>query len=142
MAEKENLLNAPPIVTGKNFGAVSIFEPENLLREARRQKHLPAGEVPEVCILDPDGDIVRTLLKKCRAQQSHSWACYHTDLYEFEHEGERLGIIGCAVGAPFAVLLAEQLFVSGCPSAVSGAPRHATVRGWKHSKGGASDTAT
>jgi len=119
MAEKENLLSAPPIVTGKNFGAASIFEPENLLREARRQKNLPAGEVPEVCILDPDGDIVRTLLKKCRAQQSHSWACYHTDLYEFEHEGERLGIIGCAVGAPFAVLLAEQLFVSGCRFLVS-----------------------
>ena len=118
MAEKENLSNAPPIVTGKNFGAASIFEPENLLREARRQKNLPVGEVPEVCLLDPDGDIVRTL-KKCRAQLSRFWACYHTDLYEFEHEGERLGVIGCAVGAPFAVLLAEQLFVSGCRFLVS-----------------------
>ncbi len=119
MAEKENLLNVPPIVTGKHFDAASVFEPENLLREARRQKKLPVGEVPEVCLLDPDGDIVRTLLEKCRAQRSHSWACYHTDLYEFEHEGERLGVIGCAVGAPFAVLLAEQLFVSGCRFLVS-----------------------
>jgi hypothetical protein len=30
-----------------------------------------------------------------------------------------LGIIGCAVGGPFAVLLAEQLFVSGCELLVS-----------------------
>jgi uridine phosphorylase len=29
------------------------------------------------------------------------------------------GIIGCAVGGPFAVLLAEQLFVSGCELLVS-----------------------
>jgi uridine phosphorylase len=26
----------------------------------------------------------------------------------------RLGIVGCAVGAPFAVLIAEELFASGC----------------------------
>ncbi|MEO8714538.1 MAG: hypothetical protein ABI369_05960, partial [Acetobacteraceae bacterium] len=28
--------------------------------------------------------------------------------------GERFGIVGCAVGAPFAVLLAEQMFASSC----------------------------
>ena len=32
---------------------------------------------------------------------------------------ERFGIIGCAVGASFAVLLAEQLLVSGCRLLVS-----------------------
>src|SRR4029077_20476341 len=47
------------------------------------------------------------------------WACYHTELYEFDQEGLRLGIIGCAVGAPFAVLLAEELFVSGCRFLIS-----------------------
>jgi uridine phosphorylase len=31
----------------------------------------------------------------------------------------QLGIIGCAVGGPFAVLLAEQLFASGCGLLVS-----------------------
>jgi uridine phosphorylase len=30
-----------------------------------------------------------------------------------------VGIIGCAVGGPFAVLLAEQLFVSGCELLIS-----------------------
>jgi uridine phosphorylase len=31
----------------------------------------------------------------------------------------QLGIIGCAVGGPFAVLLAEQLFASGCELLIS-----------------------
>lgn len=109
----------PPILTGKDFTAPSVFEPENLLREARRQKNLPSTEVPHICILDPDGDIVRSLHKAKRTRRSPGWACYHTDLYEFEDRGHRFGIIGCAVGASFAVLVAEQLFVSGCQFLVS-----------------------
>ena len=109
----------PPILADKDHAAVSVFEPENLLREARRQKRLRPGDIPEICVLDPDGDILRTLLHTGRARRSPAWACYHTDLYEFDHGGERLGIIGCAVGAAFAVLLAEELFVSGCRLLVS-----------------------
>jgi uridine phosphorylase len=109
----------PPIMAGKHFEAPSVFEPENLLREARRQKKLPSVAVPNVCILDPDGDIVRTLCEDGRTRRSPGWACYHTDLYEFEHRGELFGIIGCAVGASFAVLVAEQLFASGCCFLVS-----------------------
>jgi uridine phosphorylase len=41
-------------------------------------------------------------------------ACYHTELLAFELDGIEVGILGCAVGAPFAVLVAEQLFASGC----------------------------
>ena len=113
------LSNPPPILAGKNFAAPSVFEPENLLREARRQKNLPASAVPEICLLDPDGDIVRALVKSGRSHRSAGWACYHTDLYEFQHLGEHFGIIGCAVGASFAVLLAEQLFASGCRLLIS-----------------------
>lgn len=96
-----------------------MFEPENLLREARRQKSLPITAVPEVCLLDPDGDIVRALAKSGRSRRSAGWACYHTDLYEFDRGDEHFGIIGCAVGASFAVLLAEQLFASGCRLLIS-----------------------
>lgn len=39
----------------------SVFLPENMLREVRRQRRLPPGTVPEICLLDPDGDIVRHL---------------------------------------------------------------------------------
>src|ERR1700686_4710598 len=109
----------PPILAGKDFAATSVFEPANLLREARRQKGMPTTAIPEICILDPDGDIVRALRHARPLPRSPGWACYHTDLYEFDHGAERFGIIGCAVGASFAVLLAEQLFVSGCRLLIS-----------------------
>lgn len=112
-------IRVPPILANKCFAALSVFEPANLLREARRQKGLPSIDVPEVCVLDPDGDILRVLRREQRARPSPGWACYHTELYEFEEQAERLGVIGCAVGASFAVLLAEQLFVSGCRFLIS-----------------------
>jgi hypothetical protein len=46
-------------------------------------------------------------------------ACYHTDLYTFEQQGRQFGIVGCAVGGAFAVLIAEELFASGCRLLVS-----------------------
>jgi len=108
----------PPILAGKEYAAASVFEPANLLREARRQKGLPQAGIPDICLLDPDGDILR-LCRAGRAAPSPAWACYHTELYEFDEDGMRFGIIGCAVGAPFAVLLAEELFVSGCRFLIS-----------------------
>jgi uridine phosphorylase len=97
----------------------SIFQPENLLREARRQKSIPIKPVPSVCLLDPDGDIVRWMVSNGSASRFPHWACYHTDLYVGRLNGVRFGVIGCAVGAPFAVLVAEELFASGCKLLVS-----------------------
>lgn len=100
-------------------GEPSVFRPENLLREARRQRGLPVGRVPQVCLLDPDGDVVRHLRRTGRGSRSSSWACYHTDLIETDGAGVRLGVVGCAVGAAFGVLVAEQLFASGCELLIS-----------------------
>ena len=50
---------------------------------------------------------------------SRHWPCYHTELYEFQLAGQTVGIIGCAVGAPFAVLVAEELFACGCQFLIS-----------------------
>ena len=44
---------------------------------------------------------------------------YHTDLYRISGYNYDLGIVGCAVGASFAVLVAEQLFASGCRFLIS-----------------------
>jgi len=109
----------PPILSHKHYNASSAFAPESLLREARRQKGLSSAAVPEICVLDPDGDIVRHLRARGRADRHPGWACYHTDLYVFRHEGLEYGIVGCAVGAAFAVLIAEELFASGCRFLVS-----------------------
>jgi len=117
--EKKGVVKPPPILRGKDLAEPSVFTPEALLREARRQKGLGIGSVPAVCILDPDGDIVRYLRAADRARRDPDWACYHTDLFAFEHEGLSYGIVGCAVGASFAVVVAEELFASGCGLLVS-----------------------
>jgi uridine phosphorylase len=104
----------PPILDNKRAAALSVFRPSALLREARRQKGLPDAAVPSVCVLDPDGDIVRHLRSTGQASRCETWPCYHTQLDSFTLGGQRVGIIGCAVGAPFAVLVAEELFASGC----------------------------
>jgi uridine phosphorylase len=109
----------PPILTGKSYGSPSAFTPESLLREARRQKSADMQSVPDICLLDPDGDIVRHLKSQGRARLHEGWVCYHTDLFAFEHEGLEFGIVGCAVGASFAVLVAEELFASGCKLLIS-----------------------
>ncbi len=106
----------PPILRDKAHDAPSVFLPENLLREARRQRQVPEAEMPAVCVLDPDGDIVRHLVRTGAAHRSEAWACYHSELYEFDLEAApagRAGIVGCAVGAPYAVLVAEQMFACG-----------------------------
>ena len=103
-----------PILENKDPQRPSVFCPRTLLREARRQKSIPEASTPRVCILDPDGDIVRALSDSGRAHRFAGWPCYHTDLYTFELGDHTVGIIGRAVGASFAVLVAEELFASGC----------------------------
>jgi len=117
----KRLTNAAwPIVSGKDHKAPSVFRPEALLREARRQKGLPLVAVPPVCVLDPDGDVVRHLKRTGAGRGHEGWACYHTELLTFDVDGVgEVGIIGYAVGASFAVLIAEQLFASGCRLLIS-----------------------
>jgi len=108
-----------PLFGARRYDEPSVFTPESLLGEARRQKDLPDRSVPDVCVLDPDGDIVRHLVSTDRAEADPTWPGYHTDLYRFALNGDEVGIVGCAVGASFAVLVAEQLFAAGCRFLVS-----------------------
>src|SRR5262249_3587712 len=79
--------------------------------------------LPEICVLDPDGDILRYLRARGHADRHPDWACYHTDLYVFRREVHEYGIVGCAVGAAFAVhadaqrakLAHEALAAAGIP---------------------------
>src|SRR3989442_14814689 len=45
--------STPPILRNEGYDHPSVFVPDNLLREARRQKALPNGTVPAICVLDP-----------------------------------------------------------------------------------------
>jgi uridine phosphorylase len=110
---------AAPILEHKYYEIPSVFTPENLLREARRQKGLAPDTVPAICILDPDGDLVDYLRATHCARRHPTWACYHTVLDTFLYQGIEFGVIGRVVGASFAVLVAEELFASGCELLIS-----------------------
>ncbi len=121
IAEHFSLTSTPitPIINNKRYEDSSVFVPENLLREARRQKRLPEENVPSICVLDPDGDLLDYLCVTGQARVHAAWACYHTRLHTFTRNGIEFGIIGRVVGAPFAVLVAEELFACGCELLVS-----------------------
>ena len=112
-------MKTPPILSDKHHDLPSAFTPESLLREARRQKGADVVAVPKVCLLDPDGDIVRQLRAEGCARQHEGWVCYHTEMWVFDLDGQEVGVVGCAVGASFAVLVAEEMFASGCELLVS-----------------------
>jgi hypothetical protein len=91
----------PPILENKNTSSPSVFVPSALLREARRQKDIPAAQVPSVCVLDPDGDLVHALRDSGKAAPFAGWPCYHTELEQshcfFEHRA-RTPSIGFRTG--------------------------------------------
>lgn len=105
--------------SARDHNAPSVFTAANLLREARRQRRLPDLPVPSVCLLDPDGDVVRHLAASGAAQRYSGWACYHSELWITRYHDRQIGIVPCAVGAPYAVLVAEQLAESGCELLIS-----------------------
>ncbi len=62
----------------------------------------------KVCVLI-DGELLAN--EASVRHRTTSMACYNK-LYRLSHDGTRAGIVPCAVGASFAVLVAEQLFAS------------------------------
>lgn len=107
------------ILSNKYYNEPSVFLPENLLKEARRQKNRQECDVPVICLLDPDGDLADYLIKQGKATKNECWACYHSSLYSFQIGDYIIGIVPCIVGSSYAVLVAEQLFVSGCEVLIS-----------------------
>ena len=108
-----------PLIDRRDHVAPSVFRPESLLREARRQKGLAPGTVPPVCVLDPDGDIVAHVRRRHGAEPCPQWACYHSAMWTWRSDDVSCGIVGHVVGGSFAVLAAEQLFASGCELLIS-----------------------
>ena len=117
--ERNETAEMPLLSAHRNHDADSLLTPAGLLREARRQKGLADEPVPDICILDPDGDLLDHLREAERTRHQANWACYHTTLDTCVLDGVELGIIGRVVGAPFAVLVAEELFASGCRFLIS-----------------------
>lgn len=100
-------------------GEAPVFLARNLLEAARRRKRFPRMKVPAGCLLDFDGELVDHLLATGRAEAEPAWPCFHTRLFRWKAQGVEYGVIGGTVGAPFAVLVAEELFALGCQAVVS-----------------------
>ncbi|MBI4873334.1 MAG: nucleoside phosphorylase [Acidobacteria bacterium] len=95
-------LHAPP-----------AFTPDGLIAAVRESRHLAPAPVPPICVLDFDGDLTDWLIRERLAEPFAPWACFHTTMYLLETEGVRCGIVARTIGGPYAVLIAEQLHVSG-----------------------------
>lgn len=96
-----------------------VFLPGNLLEAARVRKGLRKTAVASGCLLDFDGELVEHLVATERAVEEPAWPCFHTRLFRWRANGAEYGVIGGTVGAPFAVLVAEELFALGCQAIVS-----------------------
>ena len=96
-----------------------VFTAANLLEAARIRKGLPRVAVPAGCLLDFDGELVQHLADTGRATEDPAWPCFHTRLFRWRAGSAEYGVIGGTIGAPFAVLVAEELFALGCRALVS-----------------------
>jgi uridine phosphorylase len=108
----------PPPLLDHPHDEPSAFRPEDLVDAVRGRRGLAASSLPEVCILDFDGDLTDALVESGELDRCREWPCFHTAMWSFEVDGRRCGLIDRTIGGPYAVLVAEQLAVCGVKVAV------------------------
>jgi uridine phosphorylase len=103
----------PPILNHPT-GESAVFRPENLLQRAAAMMGKEQGTIPACCLLDFDGELADAARESYRVTPCPTWPCFHTTLLCLDWDGFQMGLIAGTVGAPFAVLVAEQLIACGC----------------------------
>lgn len=93
--------------------APSAFTPEALLEAVRVERNLPREPVPDVCVLEFDGDLTDWLVQQDLAKPFSSWPCFHTAMYSVDLGNTTCGLVARTIGGPYAVLIAEQLLAAG-----------------------------
>ena len=93
--------------------APTIFSPKSLVESIRVNKQLKPEPIPPVCVLEFDGDLTDWLVSSGKVKSCKSWACFHTTMYSLKLEGFTCGIVPRTIGGPYAVLIAEQMAISG-----------------------------
>ena len=73
------------------LGSPSKFTPDELVSAVRAARGLPDLPVPEICVLDFDGDLTDWLLSQGNAMVFKPWACFHTKMYLLETDGACCG---------------------------------------------------
>lgn len=118
----------PPIVEHPT-DEPAVFRPENLLGRAAAMLGREHGEIPHCCVLDFDGELVPAAVECYEAKPCPVWACFHTKLFRLRQGDVQMGLIAGTVGAPFAVLVSEQLIASGCRQIIGYASSGAVADG-------------
>jgi uridine phosphorylase len=91
----------------------SEFTPQALIEAVRVKRRLVSVAVPEVCILEFDGDLTDHLVQSKRVFAWRNWACFHTPMFALELDGKPCGVVPRTIGGSYAVLVAEQLLACG-----------------------------
>ncbi|MBK5293852.1 MAG: nucleoside phosphorylase [Acidobacteriia bacterium] len=91
----------------------SAFTASSLVESVRRSRRIAKDVIPPLCILEFDGDLTDWLVEQRIAKPYESWACFHTTMFALEVAGVTCGIIPRTIGGPYAVLIAEQLAITG-----------------------------
>jgi uridine phosphorylase len=103
----------PPPILDHPLLAPTVFSPVDLIEAVRKQRGIAGETVPEVCVLDFDGDLTDDLVKSGEATPCSGWPCFHTAMWSIQVGDSRCGIIPRTIGGPYAVLVAEQLAACG-----------------------------
>jgi uridine phosphorylase len=100
------LLNHP-------LDAPTAFRAEDLVDSVRASRNRTDTAVPEICVLEFDGDLTDKLQARGELEPCDSWPCFHTAMWQWTSDGLTCGIIPRTIGGPYTVLIAEQLAVCG-----------------------------
>lgn len=78
----------------------SAFTAAALVSDVRQSRGVQRGALPEVCVLEFDGDLTDWLVAQGRARRVESWPCFHTVMYGVEVDGRECGVIARTIGGP------------------------------------------
>ena len=108
----------PPILSHKHYDACLPSRPRAYCAKRDARRVCPPPLFPRFAFSTRMATSCGTCVLRDVPTSSRLGLLPHR-LYVFRHEGHEYGIVGCAVGAAFAVLIAEELFASGCRFLVS-----------------------
>ena len=100
-------------LTDHALSSPTAFTPKALLDAVRLERGVSSEPVPEICVLEFDGDLTDWLVSTGVATTYKAWACFHTTMFSFDVDGVTCGIVPRTIGGPYAVLVAEQMAASG-----------------------------
>jgi uridine phosphorylase len=93
--------------------APTAFRAEDLMESVRTSRGRTDGDLPEICVLEFDGDLTDKLQARGELEEFDAWPCFHTTMWRWKSDGISCGIIPRTIGGPYAVLIAEQLAICG-----------------------------